>query len=115
MAAVVGEDKYGDREQVRRAQKGDLRAYEQLVLWHERKAYGLAFSIMGNREDAEDMLQESFLQAFQALRQFRGDSSFKIGPGRPTWIGVLACGMPNGAGSPSPARGAGVGRRARVG
>ena len=61
-----------DREQVRRAQQGDLGAYEQLVQRYERKAYGLAFSLMGNREDAEDMLQESFFQAFQALARFRG-------------------------------------------
>ena len=66
-----------DREQVRRAQQGDLGAYEQLVQRYERKAYGLAFSLMGNREDAEDMLQESFFQAFQALARFRGESSFR--------------------------------------
>ena len=66
-----------DREQVRRAQQGDLGAYEQLVQRYERRAYGLAFSLMGNREDAEDMLQESFFQAFRALARFRGESSFR--------------------------------------
>ena len=66
-----------DREQIRRAKVGDLKAYEQLIQRHERKAYGLAFSLMGNREDAEDMLQESFFQAFRALPGFRGASSFQ--------------------------------------
>lgn len=85
LEAVAGQDKSlmgitereEDFERVRRAQKGDLKAYEQLVQRHERKAYGLAFSLMGNREDAEDMLQESFFQAFQALQKFRGESSFQ--------------------------------------
>ena len=70
-------DQADDLEEVHRAQKGDLRAYEHLVQRVERKAYGLAFSLMGNRQDAEDMLQESFFQAFQALQKFRGESSFQ--------------------------------------
>lgn len=81
MVVELGKDIFqeetDEREVVRRAQEGDLRSYGSLVQSYERQAYGLAYSFMGNREDAEDMLQESFLQAFRALPRFRQDSSFR--------------------------------------
>jgi len=43
---------------------------------HQEKLYGLAFSIIGNREDAEDILQEAFLRAYNARESFRGQSGF---------------------------------------
>lgn len=64
--------------------QGDFEAFEELVKRYERKIYGHSLRILGNREDAEDVLQETFLNAFRAINSFRGDSSFS------TWIYRIA-------------------------
>jgi len=67
-----------DGELVRRLQeKDDLEAYEILVKRYERQAYGLAHTLVGNREDARDVLQESFFNVYRSIRSFRGEASFK--------------------------------------
>ncbi len=65
---------------VAKARSGNVAAFEQLVLAYEKKVYNLAFRMMGNSEDASDVVQETFLRAFSSLRSFRGDSSFS------TWV-----------------------------
>lgn len=65
-----------ERELVRRSQEGDLDAFEELVSRHERKIYTTAYRLIGNHEDANDLAQEAFLRAFQAIKNFRGESSF---------------------------------------
>jgi RNA polymerase sigma-70 factor (ECF subfamily) len=65
---------------VREAKAGNYAAFEELVDRYERKIYRLGLNITGNPEDAEDMLQETFLKAFQHLPEFREDSRFY------TWI-----------------------------
>ncbi|HEV3279187.1 MAG TPA: sigma-70 family RNA polymerase sigma factor [Terriglobia bacterium] len=62
------------------AKGGDYDAFEQLVNRYERKIYRLGLNITGNAEDAEDVLQETFLKAFENLSRFREDSRFY------TWI-----------------------------
>lgn len=62
------------------AKAGDYDAFEQLVNRYERKIYRLGLNITGNAEDAEDVLQETFLKAFENLPKFREDSRFY------TWI-----------------------------
>jgi RNA polymerase sigma-70 factor (ECF subfamily) len=62
------------------AKAGNYAAFEELVNRYERKIYRLGLNITGNPEDAEDMLQETFLKAFQHLSEFREDSRFY------TWI-----------------------------
>ncbi|HEV2424498.1 MAG TPA: sigma-70 family RNA polymerase sigma factor [Terriglobia bacterium] len=59
---------------------GDYDAFEQLVNRYEHKIYRLGLNITGNAEDAEDVLQETFLKAFENLPRFREDSRFY------TWI-----------------------------
>ena len=68
--------KFADSELVGRSQKGDMVAYEELVNRYRTKVYSLAFSVIGNPEDANDIAQEAFVRAWRALGRFRGQSSF---------------------------------------
>ncbi len=77
-----------DDELVARATSGDNSAFNQLVARHEDKIFSLAYRMLGNRPDALDATQETFIAAFTRLRSFRRDSAFS------TWlyrIGVNAC------------------------
>ena len=69
-----------DQALVRRAQKGDMDAFEQLVHLYEKKVYTMALRACGHAEDAADISQEVFLRVYRALPQFRGDASFS------TWL-----------------------------
>jgi RNA polymerase sigma-70 factor (ECF subfamily) len=69
---------------VTEAKAGNYAAFEELVNRYERKIYRLGLNITGNREDAEDVLQEAFLKAFEHLPEFREDSRFY------TWIVRIA-------------------------
>ncbi len=73
-----------DRELVLQSQKGDVQAFEQLVERYHRKIYGLTYNMTSNREDAEDLTQDVFVKAFEALPRFKGKSSFY------TWIYRIA-------------------------
>jgi RNA polymerase sigma-70 factor, ECF subfamily len=61
---------------VRRAQAGYLDAFEELVVRHRDRAYRVALRLLGSPPEAEDVTQDSLVQAWQALGGFRGDSSF---------------------------------------
>jgi len=61
---------------VREAKAGNAAAFSALVNQYERHVYRLALNITGNREDAEDVLQEAFLKAYSGLTQFQGNSRF---------------------------------------
>lgn len=65
---------------VRRSQEGDTRAFAELVRRHARPAARLAIRLLGNREDAEDAVQDAFAKAFASLGRFRAEASFK------TWL-----------------------------
>jgi RNA polymerase sigma-70 factor (ECF subfamily) len=69
-----------DRELVRRFQAGDEGAFDRLVQEHQREVYRLAFRLLGNHADADDLAQEAFLRAYRSLTRFRGDSTFR------TWL-----------------------------
>ena len=73
-----------ERALIRRAQRGDLAAYEDLVRQHHPRIYNLLYHMTANREDAQDLAQEVFLKAHAALRRFHGTSSFY------TWIYRIA-------------------------
>ena len=66
----------GDEELVALAQKGDRRAFEELIERHKQKAYHIAFGFTRDREEAKDLSQEAFLKAFTYLKNFDGRSSF---------------------------------------
>src|SRR5213083_1465751 len=65
-----------DKALVDASQKGDMQAFEELVLRHRDKIYARAFSMMRNEEDATDLSQEAWVKGWQRLKQFHGDSSF---------------------------------------
>lgn len=69
---------------VAKAKAGDAQAFTDLVKQYERKIYRLAKHITQNDEDAEDVLQESFLKAYEHLDNFQGNSKFY------TWIVRIA-------------------------
>ena len=76
MAASKDYTKQADEELVRAAQRGNMRAFEELVGRHRDKVYARAFSMMRNEEDATDISQEAWVKGWQRLKQFQGDSSF---------------------------------------
>lgn len=65
-----------DQQLVLRAQKGDARAFEQLVERYQRKVYAVAFGMVRNRQDALDISQEAFIKVHRYLGNFQGSSSF---------------------------------------
>ena len=73
-----------DATLVAQTRDGDARAFSELVKRYEGKVFRLAHHVTQNREDAEDVLQETFLKAYEHLDQFRGDSKFY------TWIVRIA-------------------------
>lgn len=66
------------------AKEGNAGAFEELVNRYERKIFRLTLNITGNREDAEDAMQEAFLKAYAHLQNFQGDSRFY------TWLVRIA-------------------------
>ena len=68
--------RFSEREFVVAAQRGDERAFGELVRRHQRRAYAVARAIVLTHEDAEDAVQEGFLHAFRALDRFRSDQPF---------------------------------------
>jgi RNA polymerase sigma-70 factor (ECF subfamily) len=80
---VIG-DTGTELELVRAAQQGDVGAFEQLVRKYDRNVFRIANHITQNREDAEDVVQDAFLKAYQKLDQFQGNSKFY------TWIVRIA-------------------------
>ena len=69
------------------AQRGDVTAFNELVLVHQTTVYNVALRTLGNPEDAADATQDAFISAFRAIRDFRG-GSFKAWVLR---IAVNAC------------------------
>lgn len=69
-----------DLSLVRASKSGDVAAFEKLVERYDRKLLRIAQNLMHNREDAEEVVQETFLKAFQHMGQFRGDAKFS------TWL-----------------------------
>src|SRR5207245_11711135 len=69
---------------IEQAQKGDREAFEQLGRRHDRDILRLAFHMLGNREEAREVFQETFLKAYRSLSRFRFESSFY------TWVYRIA-------------------------
>ncbi len=65
-----------DRELVERAQNGEAAAFAVLVERHQRQLYRLALRMTGSEADAQEVLQEAFLNAYQKLPLFRGEAQF---------------------------------------
>ena len=73
-----------DAAAVARARAGDREAFRALVERHSRNVFRLAFRMTRSEEDAEDVVQETFLKAYSNLHRFAGRSEFS------TWVHAIA-------------------------
>ncbi len=76
-----------ETELIKKAAKGDARAFKALFDSHHEKVYHLCVKISGNRGDAEDLTQETFVRAYKSLPSFRHESAFG------TWIYRIAANL----------------------
>ena len=77
-------EQHPDLALVERVRAGDVAAYDELVHKYERQVFRIAQHITQNREDAEDVMQDAFVKAFEKLDQFQGNSKFY------TWLVRIA-------------------------
>jgi RNA polymerase sigma-70 factor (ECF subfamily) len=82
--AFEAEGADSDQTLVDRAKRGDQDGIRLLVDRYERRVIALAWGLLGNRQDAEDVAQEAFLRAFRSIGSFRGQSAFR------TWLFQIA-------------------------
>jgi RNA polymerase sigma-70 factor (ECF subfamily) len=73
-----------DAELVRRCLRGESGCYDDLVRKYQRQVYSLLYRMVGNADDADDLVQETFVRAYNALDTFRQDASFL------TWLYKIA-------------------------
>ena len=66
----------GEKALIERAQRGDADAYDDLVSRYLRRVVSIAWGIVRNAHDAEDLAQEAFVKAYQSLERFRSDEPF---------------------------------------
>ena len=65
-----------DRVIVQQVQEGRVGAFDQLVGKYRESIFSIIYNLTGNREDASDLTQETFIKAFRAISRFRGRSAF---------------------------------------
>lgn len=83
-APAAGHPTVEDVVLVRRAQGGDMQAYDSLVQRYQERIYSTLYHMTANHEDANDLTQEAFIKGYKALGGFKGDSSFF------TWVYRIA-------------------------
>ncbi len=71
-------------ELIRQAGQGDESAFEQLVIAYEKPVYNLCLRMCGDRDEAFDLSQDTFIKAWHAISMFQGDSKFQ------TWLMRIA-------------------------
>ncbi|HEX3717085.1 MAG TPA: sigma-70 family RNA polymerase sigma factor [Verrucomicrobiae bacterium] len=69
---------------VHRAQQEDSGAYDELIRRYQERIYATVYHMTSNHEDANDLVQDTFIKAYRALKSFKGDSSFY------TWVYRIA-------------------------
>lgn len=84
MVAIETPELMDEADWIARAQQADTRAFERLYRMHIDKIYGLCLRMTGNVSEAEDCAQEAFIQAWNKLDRFRGESAFA------TWLHRIA-------------------------
>jgi RNA polymerase sigma-70 factor (ECF subfamily) len=81
---VVDDALASERELLRGLRAGEAEAYRQLLELHSANVYHVAFKLLGDEQEAEDVLQETFLSAFEAICSFEGRSKLS------TWLYRIA-------------------------
>ncbi len=69
-------ESWDDRRLIKESLNGRSAAFGVLVRRHQDRLYNTVFRLLGNAEDAQDVIQESFISAYQSLNSFKGDSLF---------------------------------------
>lgn len=69
-----------ERELIKKAQHGDDEAFNQLAAAYSKRIYNVALRMLGDREDAADVTQETLIKLYRSLNSFRGDAAFS------TWV-----------------------------
>jgi RNA polymerase sigma-70 factor (ECF subfamily) len=72
-----------DTALVSSSQEGDLKAFEQLVARHQKRMLNISFRLIGNYDDACEIVQDAFVSAFKNITVFRGDAKFT------TWLTTI--------------------------
>lgn len=65
---------------IQKVKQGNIHAFNEVILTFEKQVYNLAFRIIKNREDAEEVAQDSFVKAYKRIKSFQGNSKFS------TWL-----------------------------
>jgi RNA polymerase sigma-70 factor, ECF subfamily len=66
-----------EEQLIARSQRGEVGAFNQLVLRYQQTVYGVVFRMLGNADVAADVTQDTFIAAFRAIATYRGGSSFR--------------------------------------
>lgn len=69
-----------EKELTARFKEGDKESFDEMVLMYSARLYRVAYGLLGNHQDAEEVVQDTFVRAYKALPEFRGDASLK------TWL-----------------------------
>lgn len=75
---------YSEKDLLQESRKGNLAAFDELIRRHQSRVYATIYHMTFNREDADDLTQETFIKAYKALKSFKGDAAFY------TWIYRIA-------------------------
>lgn len=65
---------------IEKSKKGDISAFEELIETYQNKVFNIAYSMLNNYEDANDVAQEVFIRVYKSIKNFKGESSFS------TWL-----------------------------
>ena len=63
-----------------KVKQGEIQAFNEIIVFYEKQVFNLAFRIVKNREDAEEVAQDSFVKAYKRIKSFKGNSKFS------TWL-----------------------------
>lgn len=74
LAMIIQEDEL----LIKRAQKGEVDAFEELIAKHEKRIYNIALRTMKSAEDAKDMAQEAIIKIYRSIAGFKGDCTFAV-------------------------------------
>lgn len=84
MTTATIDTRADERALIKQAQRADARAFEALYKMHIDRVYGICLRMTGNVSEAEDCAQDAFIQAWNKMDRFRGDSAFS------TWLHRIA-------------------------
>lgn len=76
----MGEKEVCENQLIKEAKKGNVEAFEELIKQSQKRVFNIAYKMMGNYDDANELAQEAFIKAYKSIKKFKGNSLFS------TWI-----------------------------